>query len=394
MDKVKVLHIITRLINGGAQKNTLLTINGLKKEGYDARLAYGFTSGDEGELITAAESMGIDLYYIPQMKREISPMNDIRAFLELYKLIKKEGFGIVHTHTSKAGILGRFSARLAGVPVIIHSPHGHIFDPEANIRGVSKGIFGIRFFVFLERLAARRTDKIITLTKLEIEQHLKAGVGEREKFIAIYSGIEIEKFLSVGVNAGEKKRDLQIPSGVPVLGTVGRLDSVKGHKFLLDAIPYIKRASQGIKVLIIGDGPLRLDLENQAKRLGVEDNVLFLGMRDDVPELLNCIDVFVLPSLYEGMGRALVEAEAAGVPVVATQVGGVPEVVLDGKTGILIPPKDPARLAEAVILLLKDKDKRISMGIEGRKFVTRLFGTEAMINKVSDLYEDMLKICH
>ncbi|MBI3008757.1 MAG: glycosyltransferase, partial [Candidatus Omnitrophica bacterium] len=143
MDKVKVLHIITRLINGGAQKNTLLTINGLKKEGYDARLAYGFTSGDEGELITTAKGMGVDLYYIPQMKREISPINDIRAFLKLYKLIKKEGFDIVHTHTSKAGILGRFSAKLAGVPVIIHSPHGHIFHPEADIRGVSKGILGI-----------------------------------------------------------------------------------------------------------------------------------------------------------------------------------------------------------------------------------------------------------
>ncbi|MBI2447110.1 MAG: glycosyltransferase family 4 protein [Candidatus Omnitrophica bacterium] len=382
------------MINGGAQKNTLLTINGLKKEGYDARLAYGFTSGDEGELITTAKGMGVDLYYIPQMKREISPINDVRAFLELYKLIKKEGFDIVHTHTSKAGILGRFSAKLAGVPVIIHSPHGHIFDPEADIRGVSKGILGIRFFVFLERLAARITDKIITLTGLEIEQQVKAGIDRREKFITIYSGIEMEKLINVKVNVSEKKRELQIPLGVPVLGTVGRLDSVKGHKFLLDAIPYIKRASQGIKVLIIGDGTLRLDLENQAKRLGVEDNVLFLGMRDDVPELLNCIDVFVLPSLYEGMGRALVEAEAAGVPVVATQVGGVPEVVLDGKTGILIPPKDPARLAEAVILLLKDKDKRVSMGIEGRKFVTGLFGTEAMINKVSDLYEDMLKICH
>ncbi|HGE70318.1 TPA: glycosyltransferase family 1 protein [Candidatus Poribacteria bacterium] len=380
---IKVLHVITRMIKGGAQDDTLLTVVKLNKSRYQVSLATGPSIGPEGEIESKARQMGVDLTVIPELVREISPIKDAIALYKLYRYIKKGGYDIVHTHSSKAGILGRVAAKLADVKIIIHTPHSHVFYGYY-------GRFVTQIFVWIERFAAYFTDRIISLTPLETKEHLEFGVGKPSQFTVVYSGVELKPFLNVKINKEQKRQEFGLNDSDKVCIFVARLVPVKGHQYLISAMPYVINDIPSAKLVLVGDGELRSELENQALRLGIKEKVIFTGLRDDIPELLAMSDLFVLSSINEGMGKVLVEAMAVGLPVVATNVGGVSAVVVDGETGILVPPKDPKALSDAIIQLLSDTDISNRMGEAGRKRVDPDFSVEAMIEKIENIYEELI----
>ncbi len=381
MEKIKVIHIITRLDKGGAAENTLLTVKGLNGDRYEAKIIAGCFRRDKEDLKVA--NTKIEVILIPEMRRVINPFLDILTFFKLYLMIKRERPQIVHTHTSKAGFLGRWAAKLADVPIIIHTPHGHIFY----------GYFHwliTRFFIFLERITSLITDYIVTLTKRGRKEHLRYRIGPPCKFIPIHSGIERKRFEEIRANREEKKRELGIPLEAKVLGTIGRLEPIKGHLYLLKAAKLIVENPrfQETRFLLVGRGPLRKKLEREISLLGIRKNVQFLGFREDISEILNIFDIFVLPSLNEGMGRVLLEAMLMGKPVVASNVGGIPDIVKDEETGLLVPCKDFKALSERIIELLKNPEKAKFLGRKGKeKAEGEEFTAAIMVKRIEELYE-------
>ncbi len=262
MLKIKVLHIITRLDKGGSAENTLLTVSLLNKEEFSTALISGPTIDPDGEIADFIAQKKLDFFLMPELAREISPLKDIKAFLRIYHFVKKGRFDIVHTHTSKAGILGRWAAKLAGVKIIIHTPHGHIFYGYF-------GWFKTKLFIYLERLTALLTDRIITLTQIGKEEHVKFRIAEPDKFVSIYSGIDVGKFFNFQRDINKEKAKLNIPPDTPVIGTVTRLDLVKGNQYLIASLPYIVKIFPALKVIIVGDGSERGKLKQYVEKHGL-----------------------------------------------------------------------------------------------------------------------------
>ncbi len=385
MPKIRILHIITRMIRGGAQESTLLLVDGLKDPpyNYDVVLCSGPTFGPEGEIISEINRNRIPFFIINDLVRNPNLIKDLKALIKLYNLMKKIPFDIVHTHTSKAGVLGRIAAKLAGVPIIIHSPHGHIFHSYFSYPITS-------FYILLERFCSLFTDRIIALTDNDKVEHINCKIAPEDKFVVIHNGVQIEKFEKMQLNAAKKKDELQIPQNFDIVATVGRLVPEKGQQYLIDAVQKIIEKIPHVVFLVIGSGPLKNKLETKVKRLGLNNHVRFLGIRDDLAEILQTIDLFALPSLNEGMGRVLVEAMACSKPVVASCVGGIRDVVQDNITGVLVPPKDADKLAIAIVDLLKDKDRARKMGLEGKKRATDYFTVKSMVEKTHALYKELI----
>lgn len=387
---IKIVHIITRLDMGGSAQNTLLTCLGLNGK-YDLVLAHGFSlesqmTGWEKQSVDRqtkrAEERGVKLTAIPSLVRRIDPVKDLRAFLSLWKLMIKERPHIVHTHTSKAGLLGRWAAKMAGVPIIVHTPHGHVFYGHF-------GSLSSKFFFIMEKLTGSITDRMVALTEAEGNDYNTFLVCNTEKIVAIHSGVDIDRYSAVEVNIEEKKRSLGLnPKGL-VVGTVGWLLPIKGPMYLLKAMARIWHMHPDISLVFVGKGELEEALKAEAFRRGVYDKVTFLGWRDDIPEIMQILNVFVLPSLNEGMGRVLVEAMAAGKAIVASDTGGIPYLIKHGHNGLLVPPKDPNRLAEAIITLIKDAHRRQEMGENG-KLLAKRYSAESMVKKIDTLYEELL----
>ncbi|MFQ5693463.1 MAG: glycosyltransferase family 4 protein, partial [Nitrospinota bacterium] len=334
---IDICHIITRLDRGGSSDNTLFTVLSLQGKGFRFCVLKG--PGEPGEppspLEERTRERGIEVVLLPHLIRPVCAPADFRALGEIHRFLKSRRFDIVHTHSSKAGLLGRIAARRARVPSVVHTPHGHIFY----------GYFGplrSRLYLGLERWAVRRTDRIIALTERGRREHLALGVGRPEQYRVIPSGIPLDDFYPDPQRRRRTRERLGIPEGVPAVGTVGRLTTVKDQKTLLDAADRLRSRFPNLAVFLIGDGELRGPLESQARRLGLQDTVRFLGWRSDVPDLMNALDLFVLCSRNEGMGRALVEAMASGLPAVATDVGGLPDLIRSGVNGRLIPVVDAA----------------------------------------------------
>lgn len=381
MSKVKILHIITRLDKGGSSENTLLTCIGLDKRKFDVCLLVGQTVDAYQDLMKEASNTGVRFIFIPELVRNIKPSKDFKGFLKIYSIIRKERFDIVHTHSSKAGFIGRIAAKLARTPVILYTPHGHIFYGYFNR-------FLTKLFRYMEKLTATFTDRIITLTESGKDEQVRFRIAPAHKFSIVHSGVRMEVYEPRITVLGEKK-ELGIPDSTKVVGTVGRFVPIKGQKYLIRAIPKIINEYPEVVFILIGDGPLKLELQKEARILGVEKEIKFLSWRENLSKILQIMDIFVFPSINEGMGRALVEAMALGKPVVATKAGGIPGVVLDGKTGILTPPENSEMVAEAIIRLLKDDTLAGKMGEEARKWVMPRFGVRAMIDKIEGLYEEL-----
>jgi glycosyltransferase involved in cell wall biosynthesis len=342
---LRTLHVITRLTLGGSAENTVATLLALEAAGYAGSLAVGLAASDAVS-IEDARRRGVRLHDVPGLGREVGP-RDAAALVRLWRLIRAQQPAIVHTHTSKAGFIGRLAAHLAGVPAVIHQPHGHIFY----------GYYGPRrtaFYVVLERLAARWTDRIVTLTERGIDEHLARGIGERAQYRAVPSGVPTAELRAAAPTRRVARTRLRLPDDAFVVVGLGRLVPVKGFDVLIAALPTLTAAVPSTCVLLVGDGPERTALEAQASRLGLRDRLRVTGVTPDIAVCLAAADVLAAPSRNEGMGRALVEGMALGLPVVASEVGGIPAVIAHGETGWLVPPGDAAALAEALVELGRD----------------------------------------
>lgn len=398
---VRVLHVITRMVRGGAQENTLATVAGLNGGAWESSLVAGYAEGPEGSLEPECERQGVRLLRVPELVREIEPAADLVALRRLTRLMRKERPQIVHTHTSKAGILGRLAARRAKVPIIVHTPHGHVFHSYSNF-------FKSRAFVGVERGCARCADRLVALTPKERDEHLALGVGRPEQWDIIHSGIEFSQFEAWRVREQKQVRvELGLPLNATVIGCVGRLVPIKDHASLIDAFAVIARKVRNAQLVLVGDGPLQDELVARARSLGLrvglgnasgktsapptgEATVHFYGLRRDVPRYLRAMDLFVLCSLNEGMGRALVEAMSMELPCVATWVSGIPDVVDEGKTGLLVPPRAPDMLSGAIQSLLRDPARARAMGLRGRERALAGFSQASMLDSIERMYTQLL----
>jgi len=382
--KIRILHVITRLERGGAPAALLDVLHRCDNKCFEHSIATGIVQKPENDMTLYARDTGFCVFVVPSLVREISPFSDLCAFVRLFFLIHKGKYDIVHCHTSKGGFVGRLAAWLANVRIIIYSPHGDIFE----------GYFGkikTCLFTWLEKFAARFSDKIITLTKSGIAPYLAAGIGKKSQYDYIYNGIDVKEFEKRKVDRAQKRNELGIANDRLLIVTAGRLVPVKGYAYLIEAFAWVVKEMPDAHLLFLGDGELREELSRQAEKLGLKNRLSFLGMRTDVPEIISCSDLFVLPSVNEGFGMVLLEAMAMRCPIVATNVGGIPEVVLDDETGILVPPKDPLQLSRAMIKLLKDTALAESMVERGCQRLKNCFDIVKTVLKTERLYADLIE---
>jgi len=377
--KISVLHIITNLPVGGAQDNTLLTVEQLNRKKFNITLMCGL----HGEWVERAKAIqDIDLIFIKELVRPISLIKDLIALNRIYRIFKEKKFDIVHTHSSKPGVLGRIAAKLTGIPIVVHTIHGFPFHDFMN--PITKSIF-----ITIEKLLAKITDKLITVSKLNLEKACKLKFADRERFQNIYSGIDFKKF-DIPLDVVAKKKELGIVNGQPIVGMVGRLSKQKAPLDFVRSTPKILDKHPNVKFLLVGDGELKAQTLSLAKELGVSQNIEVLGFRKDIPELLSIFDIYVLTSHWEGLGRALTEAMYTGRPVIATNVEGVPELVKDRETGLLVEPNDIEAISQAVISLLDNRSDALKYGAAAAKQVCEKFEATAMIRQIESLYQELL----
>lgn len=380
----RVMQIITRLIWGGAQEVTVLIVKRLLAEGFQVVFAHG--PGDDSLLQKLPQNEpGLELLPVPEFRRRILPFWDILAFWRIYRYLKKNRVDLVHTHTSKAGIIGRWAAYLAGVPVIIHSPRGSIYHETYFKAAV------LRFFAWLEGLTARFTRKIVTLCESEKKDYIRYGIAPKEKFTTIYSGVEVARYVDIPVDTAKKKKELGIPEKRPVIGYVARMTPEKGHLFCLEAFQRVLKEFPDAVLVFAGGGPLEAQVKEAIGRLGISSSVVMTGFRKDVSEVVRTFDFAIQPSLWDGLPRAMVECMLAEKAVVATSVGGIPEIIHDGKTGYLIPEKDEKAMAEGMLKLLRDPGLAKTMGFNARKRMEEVFNIDVSVEKLFTLYEALIQ---
>lgn len=379
------VHIITKLELGGAQENTLFTVGHLDRTTFRPYLLHG----PGGLLDEEAHSLpGVTAGCIKHLVREPRPLSDFLALVGICRRIRKikrlhKAPLIVHTHSSKAGILGRWAARLAGADVIIHSIHGFGFNPRQN--ALSRW-----FFIFLERMTAGITTAFIAVSKANISEGVRLRIFKPEAATLIRSGIVIDDFSSPARNPGDVRRELGIPDNAPVVGMIACFKPQKSPEDFIRIAGIVAGKMPKTRFLVIGDGVLRGRVEAEVERLGLSDRVVLTGWRRDIPDLLHALDVLVLTSRWEGLPRVCPQAMAAGKPVVATAVDGTPEAVADGETGFLAEPGDLGSMAESVMALLSDPGMARQFGEEGSRRVAE-FDAGVMVRRQEDLYQRLLE---
>lgn len=376
-NKIKILHVITHLPIGGAQDNTLYTVELLDKEKYDISLCCNL----DGELVERAKKIeAIKLFDIPFLCREVSPYRDIRAFLSLYKLFKEEDFTIIHTHSSKAGLLARLAAVLNKTPIVIHTIHGFAFNDFMN--ALKKN-----FFIYVEKLLAKWTDVLITVSNLNKKKIIDLNIAHENKIKNIYSGIDLSLFTNK--RNDDFRKELNLENDHLLLGSVGRLSDQKDPITMIEAFGIISKPFPNAHLALVGDGELKGKILEKIDKLKLNGKVHLTGNKNNPWSVYHSMDLFIMSSIYEGLGRSITEALSCGVPVVCTDVEGVPEIVRDNITGILVPPKDANKLADGIIRTLNDMETAKKMAEEGRRFVKDNFDVNKMINDIDSLYNTL-----
>jgi glycosyltransferase involved in cell wall biosynthesis len=383
----KVVHIITRLDRGGSAQNTMLTalrhdrsqfepvmITG-KAGSWDAQGGHAATIDN----LRVLEKERIRYHTVASLVRHISLPSDLAALWNLVLLLRQERPHVVHTHTSKAGVLGRVAAWITGIPVIVHTPHGHVF--YGHFSAVPSWVF-----LQLERALAWRTDRLIGLTPAEKREHLERGVGQANRFAVVPSGIDLDRFRKARSNGKVIPDWFECPSNARIIGSVGWLTDIKGHRFLIDAVALLRQTYHDLHLVIIGSGDQHDALLRQAANVGISHAIHLLGHREEIEICLAGLDCFVLPSLNEGMGRALIEAMAAGLPVVASRVGGIPSLIEDGKNGLLVPAGDSSALASALRRILDDPTWSNELGTHAMGSIGTSYGIPAMVESIESTY--------
>lgn len=376
MNKTKVAHIITQLELGGAQRNTLYTVTHLDPQKYECYLLCGKGGILDDEAKTA---LGDRVIFIDSLVREINPVKDFFGFVTIYKICHKYGFAIVHTHSSKAGIIGRIAAYAAGIKKIIHTFHGFGFNGEQKWWTRS-------FFIFLEQLAAALTHKLIVVSQENIKKALSCRIGKKEQYIVIHSGIKIEDYEVGELDIGKEKKTLGIAADAPVVGMVACFKPQKAPLDFVRIAAEVKKEMPGVRFLLVGDGELRQRIEKLQKDLCLEKELILPGWRNDLPKIISLFDVFVLTSLWEGLPRAILEAFVAMKPVVATPADGTKEVVKDNETGFLVNFHDINRFAEKIVFLLQNPQEVKRLSTKARILVQGSFHIDTMVEEIDRLY--------
>jgi glycosyltransferase involved in cell wall biosynthesis len=375
--KIKVLHAITRLDRGGSSENTLLSAAGLARRGYDVDVLFGQTEEPSLHLLEEAERFGVNFIEEEDLIRNIHPFQDLVAFWEIYHFLKDKKYDIVHTHSSKAGFICRFAAKLAGVKKIIYTPHGHVFY----------GYFGkisTRIIIFAESLAARITDKIVGLTPAECDEWLRFGIGKKEQYVSIPSGVDFDMLKRKQLDERDLKEEMSIPPDKTLVGSIGRFVKVKGYEYFIEAAIELLRRRKDVYFLLAGDGPLCGKYKKMISSAGAEGRFHLIGWQENTSTVLKALDIFVLPSLNEGMGRVLVEAMFFEKPVIATRVGGVPSLVSDD-AGLLIEPASAKAIETAIDELIENP----KAGYKGRGKVIAEYSSNIMIERLDALYKEV-----
>jgi glycosyltransferase involved in cell wall biosynthesis len=375
---VRLLEVVTRLDVGGVPAHLMLLLEGLRSRGYEITVACGECIPEHERKLAA---LGIPLVRLP-LRRLLSPIADGRGLVELYRLIRSHQFDIVHTHMSKAALLGGCAARLARARIVVNTAHnlGSIAMPRAWLRAL--------FWIYDKLLLSLTADAVVTVSERVRDTVVRNGLLSARKVFSIHNGIrptpgDVHSFAPLeAIDVGRDRL---------VVGTVARLVWFKGLHDLVAAAPAVVKAFPQTVFVLVGDGPQRDHLEHEANELGVAANFIFLGERHDVPSLLRGFDLFVLPSVSEGLPITILEAMAAGKAVIATEVGGVPELVEHGVTGLLVPPRDPTALGAALISLLGDRPRRSAMGRSGRQRLARAFNAERMVAETDALFQRLLR---
>ncbi len=380
---VRVAHVITRLIIGGAQENTVLTVLGLQEDSkYLVDLVSGVEKGPEGRLDVSKVK---NLIFIPGMMRNIHPFWDLLCLLRLFFLFREKKYRIVHTHSSKAGILGRLAAKLAGVPLIVHTVHGLAFHPYEQ--GFKNWVY-----VQLEKICARFTRRVLVVSDEMRKKSLAKGIGRREQYQTVYSGMRLDDFLRSPALRESTRRELGIAPGHVVIGKIARFFSLKGHEYLLAIAKGLVEQNQNIRFLFVGDGIFFRPFQESMEKLGLKNFCFFTGLvpPEQIPKYVSAMDILVHVSLREGLARVLPQAMAAGLPVVSFDIDGAKEVVEDSSNGFLIPPENTEILKERLLRLSRDADLQKTMGKKGRKKVDPVFRHEMMVETIKTLYSELL----
>ena len=391
---MRVTHVITRLVLGGAQENTLATVHGLReKPGVEVKLIAGPTVGPEGSLESEAQKMfgapaapdspQSGFIIVPELVRPVHPLKDFLALRKLEKILRAQKPDLVHTHSGKAGFLGRLAARRAGVPVILHHIHGPSF-------GNFQGALANFVFTTAEQYAGRVTDHFFCSADAMTRRHLAAGIGQPEIFTRIFSGFNLDPFLTA-TNDPALRKQLGLETGHLVIGKIGRLFKLKGHADAIAAFAQMLPQAPHARLLFVGDGPLRGDLENQVRALGLAGKVIFAGLvpPGEVARYVGLMDCVAHLSYREALSRVLPQALAAGKPVVAYDFDGADEVCLENQTGFVVHTGDTAAAAKRLLQLAGDPALREKFGAAGRRFVQENFSIEKMVD---DQYAVYLKL--
>ena len=390
---MKIVHIITRLILGGAQENTLITCKLLAQRGHDVTLITGPAIGPEGELFNQTKGQDYKVIVLDRLRRAINPLNDIVSYFQIKKLLRQLQPDIVHTHSAKAGILGRFAGyRLKGnwaenLPVVLHTIHGLAFH-QYQSQWLN------RFYIAIEKSAAKRTDFFISVANAMTAQATAVGIGKPEQYVTAYSAIEEDDFLEP--ISEERKRDFrqkyEISKDSIVLITIARLFMLKGHEYIIESAKQLSERFEKCVWLFVGDGNLSDHFKQQVCQLGLAEKVKFTGLLppSQIPLAIQSSDILVHCSLREGLARTLPQAMLCRKPAVSFDVDGAREVVNEN-TGRLIEAKNVEQLIKACAELIEDEDLRKKLGENGRESVKEKFAPETMVDTIEAVYENLLK---
>ncbi len=391
---MRIVHVITRLILGGAQENTLLSCRESARRGHDVTLLAGPPEGPEGSLLEEARRLPIRTVLVPALVRAVRPYSDAVAWGDLVKHFRDIRPDVVHTHSSKAGVLGRHAARRAGVPCVVHTIHGLAFDrygpAPAN-----------RLYRAAERRAARWSHRLVAVSRRMADRAAEAGLAPRDRIDVIYSGIETERFRAAADRREAVRRRWGADGETFVFLKLARLFHLKGHRFVLPAFARVAQRRPNVRLVLVGEGVLRGQLETLARQLGVADRVRFEGLvvREEVPGVLWAADAVVHAGLREGLARVLVQGGLCERPIITYDIGGAREVVQEGVNGVVLPPPRPgadplegaAPLAEAMDRLAADPDEARRMGRQWPQDVLGEFDHRRMVDRLLDLYEGILR---
>ncbi len=384
MKKIKVLRIIARLNVGGPAIHVILLTAGLNPERYESVLISGIEAPEEGNMLDLAEAKGVKPIRLKYLGRELHPIRDLLTLWKLYRIIKKEKPDIVHTHTAKAGFVGRAAAFLAGVPIVIHTFHGHVLH----------GYFGplkTGFFRLAERFMARFSNLIIAVSEQCRNDLIKYNISTPEHIRTIPLGLELERFRIPHLDIRKAiRQEFNIPEHAFVVGMIARMVPIKKHEDLFRAIPTVLKTHPDTYFLIVGDGERRDYLDQLSIELEITHRCIFTGFREDQEKVYAALDLVVLTSANEGLPVAIIEALSSGKTVVSTRVGGVPELIEDGKTGYIVEPEKVDSIAEGLLKAVADPEKTRTMGADAQEDTIRKFSVQRLIQDVDLLYQQLL----